>query len=208
MNTTYSILREEEYRKLARTPFRGSVLDIGGSTRSGYHALLKGAQSITTANINPAYGCDLTFDIQERFPIADNAYDHVVSLNVFEHIYRFHNAFSESARILRPGGTLVCATPFLFHVHGSPDDYFRYTKSALEKIAQESGFREIRIEEIGLGLFSLMFQMTGGAVPTHVLRQVLKKICIGIDAGLLRMSKRYRMLSARIPLGYFCIAKK
>ncbi|OGJ69394.1 hypothetical protein A3G69_04985 [Candidatus Peribacteria bacterium RIFCSPLOWO2_12_FULL_53_10] len=93
-------------------------------------------------------------------------------------------------------------------MHGSPDDYFRYTKSALEKIAQESGFREIRIEEIGLGLCSLMFQITGGAVPTHVLRQVLKKICIGIDIILLSVSKKYRTLNKRIPLGYFVVATK
>ena len=206
--SNYSILREEEYKRLARTPICGRVLDIGGSKRSGYHELLKGATSVMTANIDPSYDCDLVFDVQKPFPIANEMYECVIALNLFEHIYHFQNAFRESARVLKVGGTFVCSTPFFFQVHGSPDDYFRYTKSALEKIAQESGFREIRIEEIGLGLCSLMFQITGGAVPTHVLRQVLKKICIGIDTILLRVSKKYRTLNKRIPLGYFVVATK
>lgn len=204
----YSILREAEYHRLARTPFWGTVLDIGGSKRSGYHELLQGTTSITTANIDARYGCDIVFDAEEPFPIADATYDHVVALNLFEHIYRFQNAFSESARVLKSGGTLVCSTPFVFHVHGSPDDYFRYTRSALEKILTENGFQEIHIEEIGFGLFSLFFQIAGGSIPSNILRQVLKRICIGIDKILLRVSKKYRTLNKRIPLGYFVVAKK
>ncbi len=185
----------------------GSILDIGGSTRSGYHELIKGEHIITTANIDPQSGCDLIFDIENKFPIGDNTYDHVISLNVLEHIYNFQNAFKESLRVLKPGGTLVCSTPFMFHVHESPDDYFRYTKSALEKILTESGFAEVKIEEIGFGLFSLIFQTIELGIPFIPLKYILKRVSIFFDKALLSFVK-YQGLRRRIPLGYFIIAKK
>lgn len=205
---SYSILREEEYRMLARMSFRGRVLDIGGSKRSGYHELLKGAEAIITANIDPAYGCDMVFDAEKRFPIDDDSYDHIVALNLLEHLYRFHNIFSESARILKPGGTLVFTVPFLFQIHGSPDDYFRYTRSALERLCRESGFKEVYIAELGFGIFSLLFQTVGGAIPTRFLKEIFKKTCRGVDRVFLRLSKKYRTQGKRIPLGYFLVATK
>ena len=102
----------------------------------------------------------------------------------------------------------MCATPFLFHIHGSPSDYFRYTGSALEKIVRESGFREVQVEALGFGFCSLAFQLIGGALPTAVLRQSVKYICKETDKLLLRVSGKYRMFNRRIPLGYFLIAKK
>lgn len=49
--------------------------------------------------------CDLSFNNQ--------SFDAVVSLDVFEHIPAYCEAFSECARILRPGGKLMWSVPFL-----------------------------------------------------------------------------------------------
>lgn len=204
---SYSILRDQEYVCLKELKLRGQILDIGGSKKSGYHELLGNAY-ITTANIDPAYGCDLVFDIQERFPISDEIYDYCIALNVLEHIYKFENVFKEVNRILKYDGSFIFATPFMYQIHGSPDDYFRYTKSAIIKLASENGFTVNDIQEIGLGLFSLFFQVTGGALPGNVLKKICKKTCLFLDRFLLKISKRYRILCERIPLGYFVIATK
>ena len=206
-NDNYSIIREEEYKRLGTLTLHGHILDIGGNTRSGYHEIIKGNHTITTANIDPQSGCDLVFDIEKKFPIKDNIYDHVISLNVFEHLYDFNNAFKESVRVLKPGGTFICSTPFMFHVHGSPDDYFRYTKSALTRILKEHGFQEIKIEEIGFGLFSLIYQIIELGISFTPLKYACKRMSIFIDTLLLSI-KKYEKLRERIPLGYFIIAKK
>ncbi len=203
----YSILREREYAELAKLTLNGAILDIGGNLNSEYHQLIQGKHTITTVNLTPKYGCDLVFDIQEKFPLNDNTYDNVISLNVLEHVYGFQNAFSEIHRILKNGGTFVLSTPFMHHIHGCPDDYFRYTDSALEKILTGSGFHEIKITPIGLGVFSLFYQTTSGMIP-RFLEKFFKSIVLLLDKALLKISKRYERVSKRIPLGYFVTAKK
>ena len=95
----------------------------------------------------------------------------------------------------------------MHHIHGSPDDYFRYTRSAIEKMLKEHDFRDIEIQEIGLGLFSLFYQSSAGMFPTF-LKIVFKNIAVGLDSLLGKLSKRYRNVAKRIPLGYFVTAKK
>ncbi len=174
-NKNYSIIRSEEYKRLSNLVLDGAILDIGGSKRSGYHELIKGNHIITTVNINPEYECDLVFDIQGKFPLEDEKYDSIISLNVFEHIYNFHNAFRESNRVLKIGGKFIISTPFMFNIHGSPDDYFRYTKSSLIRILKENDFVDIEIQELGFGIFSLVFQAIGGVIPGNFLRTIIKK---------------------------------
>lgn len=207
MNKNYSILRMCEYEKLEKTPVHGAVLDIGGSTKSGYHKLLYGAKEITTVNIDSTYGCDLVFDIQKPFPLESSSFDTVVSMNVLEHIFDFHSVFSEVYRVLKPGGKFVSSTPFMFHVHGSPDDYFRYTESALRALAQKHGFHVETIEVLGYGFFSLLWQSVRDIVPTAFLKKIGQMFFVTLDKILLHVSL-FRKLRDRIPLGYFWVFRK
>jgi len=204
----YSIMRSLEYAYLNKINFSGDVLDIGGSKKSGYHELINGAEKIVTANINPDFGCDLVFDIQETFPLDDGSFDVVISLNVFEHIFNFQKAFSESSRVLKPGGQFVFAVPFMYQIHGSPDDFFRYTESALRRLLKENNFQVEKIIPLGYGLMSLNFQLIGGILPTLFLKNIFKLISVNIDKFFLRFSKRYRKFCNKTPLGYFVIANK
>lgn len=48
----------------------------------------------------------------EPFPIEDEQVDFIFSSEVIEHVYDTENAFSEMARILRPGSCLLITTPY------------------------------------------------------------------------------------------------
>jgi SAM-dependent methyltransferase len=204
---SYSIIRDGEYEKLCTLTVNGTMLDLGGNLNSYYHKLIKGKHKVTTVNINPEHGCDMVFDIQEKFPIESEQFDAVLSMNVLEHVYGFDNVISETARVLKKGGTFIFAIPFMHHIHGSPDDYFRYTRSAIERMLDDHNFTDIEIQEIGLGLFSLFYQSSAGMFPTF-LKIVFKNIAIGIDRLLGKLSGRYRNVAKRIPLGYFVVARK
>ena len=49
-----------------------------------------------------------------RLSFADSVFDIVLSQDVFEHIPEYLNTFSESARILKRGGSLVFTIPFFY----------------------------------------------------------------------------------------------
>jgi len=202
-----TILREEQYKNLANLSLNGKVLDLGGSRKSGYQKIPKGNYKVTIANINPAHGCDMVFDIDKKFPIKDREYGYVICLNVLEHIFNFENVFRETYRVLKKNGTFIFSLPFMHHIHGSPNDYFRLTKSALEKILKENNFKKAKIKSIGFGLFSLIFQTTLDIYPLF-LRGPIKRFFTSLDKTLLAGSSRYKRFKNRIPLGYFVIAKK
>lgn len=204
---TYSIIRDGEYKKMKTISVDGSILDLGGNFNSEYHDLIKGGHKFTSVNISPEYGCDMVFDIQKTFPIEDGKFDAVLCMNVLEHVYKFNNVVAETFRVLKKGGIFIFAVPFMHHIHGSPDDYFRYTRSAIGEMLKESGFKDIEIEEIGTGLFSLFYQSASGMLP-GLFKGIFKNMAVFLDSIFFRLSKRYRNVSKRIPLGYFVMAKK
>lgn len=207
--TNYSIIRLEEYQNARSVgELNGRVLDIGGSKKSGYQQLFGGKPEIVTINIDTSCEPDEIVDIEKEFPFADNSFDHALCFNVLEHVYEFENVVSETNRVMKPGGQFVVAVPFMYYRHGSPDDFFRYTESALRRLMEKHNFEVKRIDPMGKGFFSLGFQIVGGIIPTNFLRQFFKHGAHMLDKGLQKISSRYRSLASKIPLGYFVVAVK
>lgn len=204
----YSIIRAHEYTLLSNISLSGKILDVGGSKKSGYHELVKGERNFHVINLDPTCEPDTFVDIEKAFPFEEGSFDGAICLNVLEHIFEVQNAFSETVRVVKSGGTLVFATPFMHHVHGSPDDYGRYTESHYKKMASKYGCDIVSITPLGQGFFSLGYQCVGGSLPTNTLRQIMKRTALFLDSCGNHLSSRYQTLSARIPLGYFVVMKK
>lgn len=202
-------MRSCQYEELSNVTLNGTVLDLGGSKKSGYQELVKGSPAWTVVNISEEYGYDMKFNIEEPFPLEDGSYDNVLSMNLIEHIFDTHNIFKETARVLKSGGLFVSAVPYMHHIHGSPDDFVRYTDSAYRKFADTYGFEVTFIKPLGYGFFSLVFQTLTvyKTLPWAPLFNVVKAICIGLDK-LFSPISYYRKLANSIPLGYFWIMKK
>lgn len=132
---------------------RGEVLDAGSkSTYASYYRGMDISKSnITFTDLNPKSDQILEVNFEKPLPINDQSYDTVVAMNILEHIYD-HNLFvNEMARILKKNGELVGCVPFLIPYHADPNDYFRYTHTALRRILQKSDFKEIEIKKLGEG---------------------------------------------------------
>jgi SAM-dependent methyltransferase len=52
-----------------------------------------------------------SIDLQKTFPIGDQSFDLAICAETIEHLPNQHFFFVETARILRPGGTLILTTP-------------------------------------------------------------------------------------------------
>lgn len=205
---TKSFLRLEEYKHLARLSIDGHILDVGGSKKSGYHELIGGTHTITTGNIDASYGTDLIFNAEERWPMNDDSFDGVLFVNLLEHLYRYDVALDEAARVLKQGGVVAGVVPFMFNVHGSPNDYFRYTKSALVRMFGDRGFTDIKIEELGTGAFSVIYHALLGFVRWYWLAGILIPIFRTKDRFLSWMKPHNHMSAEYFPLGYYFEARK
>lgn len=73
----------------------------------------------------------------------DASFDSIVCMSALEHIKDYPQALSEMYRVLKPGGQLFLCVPWLFPYHGAPDDFHRFTSSALK-----SHLRGFEIEEM------------------------------------------------------------
>ena len=203
-----SIIREHEYKRLSALTLNGKILDVGGSKRSGYHDLIQGVHEYVVINIDAVCEPDVFVDIEKSFPFEAESFDSAICLNVLEHIFNFENVIKETVRTLRTGGTFVLAVPMLHHIHGSPDDYFRYTESALRRLVAKYGCEVVEIHTLGGGFFSLGYQSVGRELPTRFLRFCFKRLASFLDESLCRLSKKYRKLTDRLPLGYLVISRK
>jgi len=72
-------------------------------------------------------------------------FDVVIADQVLEHVEFPSEAISNMRLMTRPGGWVMIATPFLFRVHGRPNDYCRWTSHGLRTLLVAAGFAEDQI---------------------------------------------------------------
>lgn len=207
-----TILRKAEYQVLKSIMLHGSVVDLGGDSRSEYHSLFKGEFKVTTANLGGDTKPDVILDLEKPLPFDDGSYDGALLINVLEHIFEYRQLLGESARVLKPGGMLVIVVPFMFPYHPSPKDFHRYSGEALEKALSIAGFTDISVTPLGSGVFAvrwvLLERLLPGLLrPLSLVVNPLAKIAdylFAKSAGLL--GKKYQ--PSDYPLGYVVTAVK
>lgn len=89
---------------------------------------------------------DIVCDLTRVVPFSEGVFDLVLVMNVVEHIYATRDFFQSLARLVKPGGKLAVAVPFLMKVHMAPYDFHRYTHYALAEIAKEAGLEVASLE--------------------------------------------------------------
>lgn len=151
---------------LKKYPFdrlTGKVIDLGAkSDGSSYFRFLEkdpGAEMFFCDYFSEGPNL-MKIDLEKPFPNSLSDFDNVLCFNTIEHIFDTDNLIGESARIMKKGGKFIGCVPFLYPYHADPDDYHRYTHSALEKIFEQHGLKMKKIVSVGVGPFVLGFQTT------------------------------------------------
>ncbi len=126
----------------------------------------------------------IKFDLEKQNEISKK-YNIVIIFNVLEHVYDIDNAIKEIKKILVSGGKLIGATPFLYRVHYAPEDYNRYTKQFFEKLFKKNNMKNVNIQELGFGPFSLCYSIIFDYVKyLPIISNILLTICIILDRFL------------------------
>ncbi len=96
-----------------------------------------------------------------ELPIRDAAFDVVLCTEMLEHVPEPQRAIDEIHRVLKPGGTLVLTTRFLFPIHDAPHDYFRFTKYGLRHLLREFEILRLEEETDSVGTLAVLVQRLG-----------------------------------------------
>ena len=185
----------------------GDILDLGSkSNGASYNRFLQKDKNckITFTDWHEGGEGIIKLNLEEKFAIEDNKFDFITSFNVLEHIYNYKNVVEESFRILKPGGVYIGQTPFLVNYHADPNDYFRYTHQAIEKMFEEVGFVCQKMIYLGFGPCAAAFSLRSHIYP-NFLRPIFATLAILMDMVIVKIKKSQKF---KYPLGYLYIMKK
>lgn len=88
----------------------------------------------------------------------DKTFDTVLSTELLEHVKNPQKAIDEMKRVLKPNGKLILTTRFIFPLHDTPNDYYRFTKYGLRYLLREWDIVEIEEETDTIGTMAILFQ--------------------------------------------------
>ena len=179
-------LRRRHLDKFVRETYsnlHGCVLDVGGEKENHRSTvpLQKASASVLTFNLDQNVKPDVIGDALS-LPFKKSSFDQVLILETIEHVSDPERCLAECARVLKKGGELFLTMPFLYQVHGDPNDFQRWTANKLELELKKLNFNEIEVVPMG-GLLAVMHDL----IHSYANRNNPKKISV---SGLIRWSIR------------------
>jgi SAM-dependent methyltransferase len=127
-------------------PFlRGHLLNAGSGARDIRQFLTdRGVTHLTLYDIASS-DPEVILGPLEKTPFGDSTFDAVLCNAVLEHVVDAEAAIGELARVVRPGGHVVVAVPFLQPFHPCPGDFRRYTADGLASLGRDAGLELVLI---------------------------------------------------------------
>jgi SAM-dependent methyltransferase len=107
---------------------RGLVLDVGCGKKP-YGPWMTGVEKgrVVGIDVNPGPGVDVAVGDTGPWPFPNDTFDAALCTQVLEHVLDPDATLREIHRVLAPEGTLVLTIPFLYHEHGAPRDFRRFS---------------------------------------------------------------------------------
>jgi len=138
------------YRKAVAIQPESRVIDIGGhkGEKRGNFNIETFTPLVTYVNIDKSRNPDIQASA-DNIPVEASSFDIALMGELLEHVENPLSVLKEAKRILKPGGKILATVPFMYPLHGDPDDFARYTGPFWQKAAQEAGFSDIEIEMQG-----------------------------------------------------------
>jgi len=119
------------------------VLDIG----SGDNLAKERVQAIKcnkyiTLDIDGKHNPIHIGDLNRPINIAEEQFDIIFCLEVFEYIWNPVQAHQTIYKLLKKGGTAYISYPFIYPIHNPPKiDYLRYTREGIDKLLEIANFK-------------------------------------------------------------------
>jgi SAM-dependent methyltransferase len=203
----FSILRVLQILEVRKLSIQGSVLDVGGRRTSNNvtNYILYQNNFIYLDKFSDDKR-DLKVDLEKLNLKQDYQFDNVFLINVLEHVYNFNNCLNNCYSFLRKGGNFFGSTPFMFRIHSSPNDFFRFTEQSLRRGLESAGFINIKISVLDGGIFICFYNSLSIITQKIPLfNNILLFFFKFLDKIIFIFSKKNKEI---YPVGYFFSAQK
>lgn len=194
-------------------------LDVGAG-RGDFSAVFSGRQCLAL-DVYPYPEVDLACDLTRVNPLQAGHFDAIVLMNVLEHVFAGQKLLTVLSNLLKPGGKLIVAVPFLVKIHQAPVDFVRYTHFALQQLGQEYGLQVETIEGYYDPLFLLeeaLSNLRWSVLPVlHKHQRYLARLLLAglaafssglgslVGSGQLQVPAHMRSMA---PIGYHIVYRK
>ena len=116
-------------------PLNGIAINLGSGTTNISPKMLN-------VDMFNYHHVDLVCDI-DNLPFQNQTVDLVINFHVLEHVRDPEKVVSEIYRILKPGGVIYTAFPFMQGFHASPHDYSRRTYHGIQVLHRDFELKEV-----------------------------------------------------------------
>ncbi|WP_199096642.1 class I SAM-dependent methyltransferase [Dyella sp. ASV21] len=196
---------------------RGIVIDLGCGTRPFERDILRYADhymGVDWANSMHGLKADVLANLNMPLPLADDVADHVISLEVMEHLSEPDVMLAEAFRVLRRGGELTISTPFQWWIHEAPWDFQRFTRFGLEHHLTKAGFTDIIVRPTSgfwaMWVLKFNYQLHRLVRGPRLMRTVVRAILspFWLTNQIIALNLDHVWPEDRETVGYFTIARK
>lgn len=198
--TARRLLVEADVRRWCTDKYR-SVLVIGAG-HDPYRARFPSAETYIALDVVPSEGVTDVVADGTALPFVEGAFDCVVAIEVMEHVADPVTLVHGAHRVLRPGGVLLLSVPFAFHQHADPEDYWRPTRRALERMTAVFQSSMVMLQGNRIHSISDLVTTAFHPLPIFLPLRVLNHGLV-FSTRLLRRGTR-----SSAPSGFFVIATK
>ena len=133
---------DPEAAKIIESLKDGLILDNGSGLRGHYYENVVNFEIVD-------YPTTDVIGIGEKLPFKDEVFDAAFSLNVLEHVKDPFQYVKELKRVVKKGGVIYAAAPFLQPYHGYPYHYFNMTSEGLRTLFEDTNI--IKSGEVKMG---------------------------------------------------------
>lgn len=132
----------------------------------------------------------------------------ICMFEVLEHTKNPINAIQNLHEIIDENSYVMLSTPFIFHIHDEPYDYFRFTKYGLEILFQN--FKEVVVKPRNGWFETILVLFVRLRMERNILSKMIGNLFILIYFLLTPITYLLQSIikSEKITTGYFVYAKK
>lgn len=153
---------EDEYVR----PKEGRTLIVGSRLYEGREDRRLKYKNALGVDMLPGPGVDLVFNLEDTLPADLGKFSHIECWSVLEHSKKPWKLAANLQRLLVAEGTIHLTVPFVWRVHGYPNDYWRFTRAGVRELFPRIGWVSLCLAHEELKKNDLVLEV-GKSEGTH-----------------------------------------